>query len=341
VVTCNEETQSCSLTQAPNGTACTPDDLCEVNATCTNGSCSGEEKDCFFTPVPNECHVPVCDSQTGNCVAVVGNEGQSCDDPNDLCTVNKTCASGVCQGGQPLDCSQLDQGCIVGACNVNTGQCVTQPAPNGTSCNDSDPCTSGETCANGSCTGGTSVTQCISGDYCCPNNCTTQTDTDCAIVELDIGPHATTYANQNIARGYWFQAPVAMTIHGLRVPTDASTLVQNVQLVRFNGGPPPNYPNSTNNFVTLAYHSQVPGSNWIPVSVSVQAGQYIGLIGSRGTSTMYISYGGANTYASSIFGQPTTLYRLIAYVNLANGQATTMQGHTQNAYGRVELQYGP
>jgi len=340
-VSCNEQNETCSLSQLPNGTSCVADDLCEINSTCTNGTCSGAAKDCFFFPVPNDCHVPECNPQNGECVAVAGNEGQACSDPNDPCTVNKTCASGSCQGGQALDCSYLSQGCVQGVCDVNNGQCTAQPVPNGGTCDDSDPCTSGETCTNGNCTGGGTVTQCQAGDYCCPSNCTVQNDADCAIVELDIGPHGTVYANQYTARGYWFQAPAGMTIHELRVPTDASTDIQNVQVVRFNNGAPPLYPQSTTNFVTLAYHNQVPGTGWIQVNIPVQAGQTIGVIGARGTNPLYNSYGGANTYATTIFGQPTTLYRLIAYVDLSNNQATQMQGHNQNAYGRVQLRYGP
>ena len=342
LVTCNEDDQNCSLGQKPNGSPCVSDDLCQENATCTNGSCSGQEKDCFFHPVPNECHVPVCDPQTGNCIAVPGNEGQSCTDPSDLCTVNKTCAAGSCQGGQPLDCSYLDQGCVMGACNVNTGQCISQPVPNGGPCDDSDPCTTGETCTNGNCTGGTAITQCVGNDYCCPSNCNVNNDPDCAITAMDIGPHATSFANQYSARGYWFQAPVGMTIHELRVPEDASTAPQHVQVVRFNNGPPPNYPQSTTNFVTLAYQANVAGNGWIQVNIPVQAGQYIGVIGARGSgTTLYNSYGPSNTYATTIFGQATTLHRLIAYVDLPNNQATSMQGHTQNQYGRIELRYGP
>ncbi len=341
-VSCDEQSQTCSLSQLPNGTACLSDDLCLENTTCTNGTCGGgQAKDCFFFPVPNDCHVPECDSGTGQCVAVAGNEGQACTDPNDLCTVNMTCASGSCQGGQLLDCSYLDQGCIQGTCDVNNGQCTTEPAPNGSPCDDLDACTNGETCTGGNCSGGTSVMQCLAGDYCCPSNCTPQNDADCAITELDIGPHNSVFAGQYTARGYWFQAPAGMTIHELRVPPEAGTGAQNLQVVRFNGGPPPNYPQSTTNFVTLAYQNQVSGSAWIQVNIPVQAGQYIGVIGARGTNPLTNSYAATNTYSTTIFGQPTTLYRLIAYVDLANSAATSMQGHTQNQYGRVQLRYGP
>ncbi len=180
-VTCDEQSQSCSTQGLANGTACTPVDLCQENATCTNGLCTGTTKDCFFAPVPDDCHVSECNPQNGQCEPVVGNEGGACTDANDLCTVNKTCASGVCQGGSPKDCSQLTVGCTMGVCDVNNGTCVAQVVGNGQPCDDLDACTTGEICNNGTCAGGAPVTACVANDGCCPNNCNPQNDLDCAI----------------------------------------------------------------------------------------------------------------------------------------------------------------
>ena len=180
-VTCDENSQTCGTTAKQNGAACTdPNDLCLESTTCQNGLCIGQPKDCFFSPVPDDCHVSVCNPQNGQCEPEPGNEGQVCVDVNDLCTVNKTCASGVCQGGDPKDCSQLTQGCLMGVCDVNTGQCVQQTVPNGGLCDDLDTCTVGEICTGGTCGGGTPITQCAGGDFCCPSNCTPNNDPDCA-----------------------------------------------------------------------------------------------------------------------------------------------------------------
>ncbi|TDJ09595.1 MAG: hypothetical protein E2O71_01970, partial [Deltaproteobacteria bacterium] len=53
-----------------------------------------------------------------------------------------------------LECASLDDQCNVGVCSA--GQCVAQPRNQGLSCDDSDTCTTGETCSAGVCGGGTS-----------------------------------------------------------------------------------------------------------------------------------------------------------------------------------------
>ncbi|MBW2454746.1 MAG: hypothetical protein JRI68_09550 [Deltaproteobacteria bacterium] len=208
-VYCDENSQSCGEQAAPPGAACQdPNDLCMKGATCTNGLCmGGSQEDCFFTPVPDDCHVAVCNPQTGQCEPEIGNEGLPCIDPNDLCTVGKTCTNGVCQSGAPKDCSQLTQGCFDGVCDTNTGQCIQQPIQPGGQCAEatddcnqgicdtqgncngnptneggncnSDDCVTGQTCSSGTCQGGSQITSCTNNDLCCPSGCTIQTDSDC------------------------------------------------------------------------------------------------------------------------------------------------------------------
>ena len=186
VVTCDEGSATCTTAPAMNGEPCTATNLCEVNATCTNGVCGGQLKDCFFAPVPDECHVAVCNPANGVCEAVQGNDGQPCTDANDLCTVGKVCDSGTCSGGSPKDCSALTQGCFNGVCNTMDGQCfgdpimpgqncaeatdscnqgicdmngncVGNPINEGGACDDGLTCTAGETCTMGVCGGGMST----------------------------------------------------------------------------------------------------------------------------------------------------------------------------------------
>ncbi len=182
-VTCDETSQTCTTTAKQSGAPCTdPNDLCQENSTCQNGLCTGTPKDCFFQPVPDDCHVSECNPQNGQCEPVPGNEGQICVDLNDLCTINKTCAAGLCQGGTALDCTYLTQGCVLGICDTNTGQCTTQNLNNGDPCDDINACTANETCQSGSCSNGTAVVTCEqNGDGCCPGNCTPQTDLDCNV----------------------------------------------------------------------------------------------------------------------------------------------------------------
>jgi hypothetical protein len=180
-IQCNEGSQSCSEVPSANGQFCTPTDLCLVNATCLNGTCSGgTPKDCFFAPVPDVCHVAVCNPMNGQCEPVPGNDGAPCVDPMDLCTLNKTCDAGNCQGGFPLDCSNLTQGCNIGICDQATGMCTTMSVMNGQVCDDLNACTVGETCNNQVCSGGMMVSTCSQvPDGCCPGNCNAQNDFDC------------------------------------------------------------------------------------------------------------------------------------------------------------------
>jgi len=186
-VVCEESTDSCGTQPVPDGGACTPEDLCVVNGVCTGGQCLGEPKDCLFAPVPDECHVAVCNPTNGECEPQPGNEGDPCTDMSDLCSVGNVCTSGTCGGGSPKDCSALNVGCQVGMCDATSGNCVGQAVPNGGACDDNDPCTTGEICTAGQCTGGTTETMCTGGDLCCPMGCDATSDSDCALTVLLMG----------------------------------------------------------------------------------------------------------------------------------------------------------
>jgi hypothetical protein len=192
-VTCDENSNSCSEQASMNGSACQdPNDQCRMGMTCSNGLCiGGSVDDCFFFPVPSDCHIAACDPMDGMCKVETGNENGACVDPNDLCTDNKTCDNmGMCLGGGPKDCSNLDADCVEGVCDSMNGQCVTQALSQGSSCagaaddcniglcdnngvcqaapsnesgvcEDGNPCTAGETCTSGSCGGGQMIQQVI------------------------------------------------------------------------------------------------------------------------------------------------------------------------------------
>lgn len=180
-IACDEASDSCSLEPIGNGDPCSSTDLCLTGTTCNNGVCGGgTPKDCFLAPVPNECHVSVCNPNNGMCEPEPGNDGATCVDQNDLCSEGNTCAAGVCGGGMPKNCSHLTMGCDLGVCDAGTGQCITMAVPNNQLCDDLDACTTGEICTSGTCGGGTPVTNCsLTGDGCCPSNCTAVNDLDC------------------------------------------------------------------------------------------------------------------------------------------------------------------
>jgi hypothetical protein len=100
----------------------------------------------------NVCTTDACDPVTG-CVHT--NNTSPCDDGN-ACTMEDFCAEGTCHSGLGVACSPSDQCHAAGICNPVTGICSNPPAPNGTACNDGNPCTVGEVCIGGVC-GGTTI----------------------------------------------------------------------------------------------------------------------------------------------------------------------------------------
>jgi hypothetical protein len=188
-VVCDENGQQCVQQPGNDGAPCAgSNNLCFVGSTCQAGLCGGGvEKDCFFSPVPDECHIPVCNPQSGLCEPQAGNDGKICSDANDVCSVGKTCSAGACIGGAAKDCSGLTVGCQLGLCDPQTGQCTTTAVMNGQLCDDLDACTTGEICSNMTCGGGAPVTQCIDNDYCCPSGCDETNDIDCA--SCDVNPN--------------------------------------------------------------------------------------------------------------------------------------------------------
>jgi hypothetical protein len=74
-------------------------------------------------------------------------------------------------------CADATDQCNTGICDT-LGMCNPVPANEGQMC-DTDGCFVGQTCASGSCTGGTQTTACVNNDDCCPNGCDLTNDDDC------------------------------------------------------------------------------------------------------------------------------------------------------------------
>ena len=122
---------------------------------------------------------------------------------------------------------------------------------------------------------------------------------------IDVGPQTATFTS--MIRGYHFTSPVTYTICGLYVPDDASTAPQSVRVVRFNTANPPAYPGTTNNFTQIFSQSNVVGNTMITCNIQVNAGDIIGVYGSRGANCVN-SYSASN-YVTNIGGQNVTLKR--------------------------------
>eukprot|EP01084_Bolivina_argentea_P255474 429703_1 len=104
-------------------------------------------------------------------------------------------------------------------------------------------------------------------------------------------------------------------------------------IVRFNNGPPPQYDTTTNDFVQLDYWKQV---STIAINcICVAAGDYIGILGYRGTVNSY----GAAPHISSIDGHSVTFARMGMQFNLVTYAPRDIWSQVDSSIGRVQFTY--
>ncbi|MBL0341175.1 MAG: T9SS type A sorting domain-containing protein [Bacteroidetes bacterium] len=147
-------------------------------------------------------------------------------------------------------------------------------------------------------------------------------------------PQVTTFSSN--ARGYWFLAPSNFTITGLRVPDALSS--QNIAVVRFNTpAPPPVFGLTTNDFTVLFLTQGNTNTGVLPVSLSITAGDYIGILGTREAND-------ENSYAAGLFvttidGQAITLERMGMQFPLATVAPVDLWQEPGGNISRVEITY--
>ncbi|MFH1529680.1 MAG: SUMF1/EgtB/PvdO family nonheme iron enzyme [Pseudomonadota bacterium] len=145
-----------------NTAPCSDGDACTTADICSEGICVGPEAvDCDDG---DPCSTDLCDPGPG-CLYTPAS-GAECVDGN-ACTLDDVCDTGVCVGGPPPDCDDLNL-CTDDSCAPATG-CVH--APNTVPCDDGDVCTVGDTCALGGCGSGVDPLPCDDGDACTTNLC--------------------------------------------------------------------------------------------------------------------------------------------------------------------------
>jgi len=152
---------------------------------------------------------------------------------------------------------------------------------------------------------------------------------------LAMPPELSTFTGN--VRGYSFTAPVSFTITGVQaLGTTVGT--QSVAIVKFVPAvPPPIFSAVTNSFTTL-FLAQNVATGVIPVSITVNAGDVIGVLGCRNTVTSYANPAGP--YATTIGGMPVTLTRMGMQFPLTSTAPQDLWTETAGSIGRVELIYG-
>jgi hypothetical protein len=185
-VACDPSSGDCKETALENGVLCDDGSVCTTGDACVAGQCLGTGE--FLCDDDNSCTSDACDPEAG-CVFTPA-EG-NCSDSNP-CTGNDICMDGLCIGEPENncdceadeDCVDLEDGdlckgtliCVAGscaldpetivecetpeddACNVHkcdpgSGDCGPVPVPDGTLCDDEDPCSFASECIKGMCTG--------------------------------------------------------------------------------------------------------------------------------------------------------------------------------------------
>jgi hypothetical protein len=147
------------------------------------------------------------------------------------------------------------------------------------------------------------------------------------------GVHASNYTS-NLTRGFYFQAQSSFIITGLMCATENSGpgYNQSVQFVIFGdslGGVWNSYPPSTNGvaFSTLFSSIDDTTANYMLCNISIDSGQYYGIIGVRHATGAGAAGQGYNSYSATtganviIDGNPTQLNRLYYQNGLAGGVA--------------------
>ena len=94
----------------------------------------------------------------------------SCYDASSCTQHNGICHAGTCSGGAPVVCPTLDQCHQPGQCDPATGACINMPMPDGTTCQDGNPCTANDVCMTGTCVPGTAY-GCDDSDVCTADAC--------------------------------------------------------------------------------------------------------------------------------------------------------------------------
>jgi hypothetical protein len=143
---------SWSTDPAKAGQSCNPGSKCVVNATCTNGQCTGQPKSCDDN---NPCTADSCDPQQGCINNAQPLNGQSCTDDGLACT-NDVCRSGTCEHEVASGQCAIDGTCYskgdketgrsCSQCRPSLSQTQWSPAPQGADCDDGDFCFVNEKC---------------------------------------------------------------------------------------------------------------------------------------------------------------------------------------------------
>ena len=230
---CVPSTGACAPAPAPAGGSCTDGDACTIGDHCEQGRCVAQGHlhcDDHNPCTEDRCEGGQCAYDRGALAGAACDDGNPCT-LDDACAVG-TCqgvGDSACACESDEDCAAFDDGrvcngtlrcfngscvvniaslpscdaelgiaplgCKVGRCDEAAGGCVEDDLPDGTACDDGDPCTVGDVCGGGVCLGSPMVcddepcttSACVDG-LCAPREadeatCGCAADADCAALD--------------------------------------------------------------------------------------------------------------------------------------------------------------
>ncbi len=122
--TCDEGTDTCDTTAAPDGTACDDMVFCNGAETCQAGACTpGTLPDCDDQ---NVCTVDACDMALNACTNIPEPDGYPCPDEV-FCNGAETCQAGSCSPAGPA-CDDSDP-CTTDVCDEMMSTCTNTSLP--------------------------------------------------------------------------------------------------------------------------------------------------------------------------------------------------------------------
>ena len=153
-----------------------------------------------------------------------------------------------------------------------------------------------------------------------------------SLIQMQLPAQNTVFTGN--VRGYWFTAPSCFSISGIEVPTDASSGLQNIAIVRLDSAPPV-FSTVTNNFTVLYLTQNDTSSGIIPVNIPVQIGDVIGILGNRAGSNSYAT----SPYSTAIGSFPVTIARLGMQFSLSTTPPQDLWTELGGSISRVFMYY--
>lgn len=153
---------------------------------------------------------------------------------------------------------------------------------------------------------------------------------------MPLPAHSSVYSGS--ARGFWFVAPTTFVIVGLRVPSQAGSNAQAIQVMKLHEAMPIAFGNQSSNFTNLFYTNTGTNGQILTVNILINAGDTIGILGTAGTGNSY----GSGSYNSSIFSNTVPIQRFGYQGNINTGSTTQIWGVGYQGSGsisRVEVYY--